>query len=179
MHAPTRVTPRAACSNSIGLAVELRTCCAGAMRAQQGLGAAQWPQAAAPVIPLGWGVAPGGSPNPGRGGWGMVPAARGAGAAGWPHAQPGAGPHLGPHVGGHAHAPLANGNSMVGGAAAAARSGYLDSGRHLGLQSGAAAFGPASVPAADPSGITRESTFDFVGVRLGPVPDLIAWSAQQ
>lgn len=135
------------------------------MRAQQSLGGAQWPQAAAPAAPPGWDMAPGGSPNPGSNGWGTAPAARSAGGAAWPHAQHGAQHGTGQHLGGYAHAPLANGSSMMGGGGGAASSGLYEGGRHLGLQSGAAAFGPASVPAADPSGITRESTFDFVGVR--------------
>lgn len=64
--------------------------------------------------------------------------------------------------------PLTNGNGTLSGASGGGISGGgLQSGRSLDLmQAGVAAFGPAPVPAADPSGITRESTFDFVGVRL-------------
>lgn len=109
--------------------------------------------------PGGWGMAHAhaGSAGPG---WAGAPGGK---AAGWApaHAAGSSGQLLGQFMGpgGH-HGSMANGNGALG----AGRGSSAERPGDLLLGGAAMMAGPAHAPAGDASGITRESTFDFVGV---------------
>ncbi len=96
------------------------------------------------------------------------PGAPGGKAAGWAPAHPagGSGQLLGQFMGpgGH-HGHMANGNGALGaGRGSGARGSSAERPGDLLLGGATVMSGPAHAPVGDASGITRESTFDFVGV---------------